>query len=260
MGKLLSNFAHTPFECEDGEFQSIEGYWYWLACDDTPDRDKLRDLIGYEAKKYGRQLRAEDYPKDEDFQRKIKAALTAKVYHGSNAKLKRQLFESGDVPIVHYYDYKGKIVEPEEGRWVWEHLSNIRKELQEKQLRIIVAGTRDFDDYHFLRGYLNAMRFKYEEKLGHTLVIISGGAKGADKLGERWAKEHDISFSVFPADWSKHGKAAGPIRNTKMAEVSDALVAFWDGKSRGTKHMIDTAIEKGLMTKVIRYDQEIQRS
>ena len=59
---------------------------------------------------------------------------------------------------------------------------------------------------------------------------------------------------LYPADWERHGRAAGPIRNEEMAEVSDALIAFWDGKSRGTKSMIEIAMRKGLQVAVVRYD------
>lgn len=85
------------------------------------------------------------------------------------------------------------------------------------------------------------------------VVIISGYASGADALGERYAQERGSLLETFPADWKVHGKAAGPIRNTKMAEVADALIAFWDGKSRGTKNMIDTATKRGLKVAVVRY-------
>lgn len=69
--------------------------------------------------------------------------------------------------------------------------------------------------------------------------IISGGATGIDSCGEQYAKECKILLALFPAEWNTHGKAAGPIRNKKMADYADYLVAFWDGKSKGTKNMIN---------------------
>lgn len=80
--------------------------------------------------------------------------------------------------------------------------------------------------------------------------VLSGGARGADKLGERWAVDNDIPYELWLADWEKHGKAAGQIRNRQMAENAEALIAFWDGRSRGTKNMIDTAKELGLEVRV----------
>src|SRR5690606_6698690 len=75
----------------------------------------------------------------------------------------------------------------------------------------------------------------------HEVEIVSGGARGADLLGEAYAKEHNYPLKKFPAKWGVHGKAAGPIRNQEMAEYSNALIAFWDEKSKGTKSMIDLA-------------------
>lgn len=115
-------------------------------------------------------------------------------------------------------------------------------------MRIIVAGSRDFNDYPFLCETMDRLTRKLDKK---KLVIISGGAKGADKLGERWAFERMVSVEIFHADWAKHGKAAGPIRNGEMADVADVLIVFWDGKSPGTKDMISQANKKGLKVRVI---------
>ncbi|MDH5727387.1 MAG: DUF2493 domain-containing protein [Gammaproteobacteria bacterium] len=77
-------------------------------------------------------------------------------------------------------------------------------------------------------------------------VVVSGTAKGADKLGEQWAKQRNLIIEKYPADWEKYGKKAGPIRNQLMAENADGLIALWDNKSRGTKSMIDSAKNCGL--------------
>jgi len=79
---------------------------------------------------------------------------------------------------------------------------------------------------------------------------VSGTARGADQLGERYAKERGYFIQRFPADWNAYGKAAGYIRNRKMAEYADALIAFWDGKSRGTLNMISLAKECGLQIRI----------
>ena len=80
--------------------------------------------------------------------------------------------------------------------------------------------------------------------------VVSGCASGADTLGEQWAEAHYHKIKKFPADWEGLGKAAGHIRNDEMANYAGALVAFWDGKSPGTKSMIDKAIRRGLYVKV----------
>lgn len=77
-------------------------------------------------------------------------------------------------------------------------------------------------------------------------VIISGTARGADSLGELWAHKQEIPCERYPADWKRFGKAAGLRRNEQMADAAEALIALWDGESRGTKHMITTAERKGL--------------
>nr|NIQ79998.1 DUF2493 domain-containing protein [Anaerolineae bacterium] len=81
--------------------------------------------------------------------------------------------------------------------------------------------------------------------------IISGTAKGADQTGEQWAKQNGVQVRRFPADWKKFGRKAGFRRNHQMLEEATALVAFWDGKSRGTKHMIEIAKKRGIKVRVV---------
>lgn len=76
-------------------------------------------------------------------------------------------------------------------------------------------------------------------------------AKGADLLGKKYAEEKRYVVRRMPADWDKHGRAAGPIRNKQMAQSADALIAFWDGKSKGTENMINLAKEYGLKVRVV---------
>lgn len=137
-----------------------------------------------------------------------------------------------------------------------------------KELRIIIAGTRTFQDYELLKNKVkeciesNLKTIINEIGFDGKVRIISGTANGADKLGERYAKEHHLAVSRFPADWDKYGKRAGYIRNEQMAKfaVEDNnvgwLIAFWDGKSKGTKWMIDLARKNGLEVFVERYENE----
>lgn len=117
--------------------------------------------------------------------------------------------------------------------------------------RVIVAGSRDFNDYELLKSkmlyYLKGFDLSEVE-------IVSGTAKGADQLGEKFAREFGCKLKQFPADWNTYGKKAGYLRNVDMAKYADACVCFWDGKSRGTKHMIDIAKKEGLKLRVVRYD------
>ena len=126
-----------------------------------------------------------------------------------------------------------------------------------KEMRIIVAGGRDFDDYELLKHTLK----KYLEELDivdlSQIVIISGAARGADTLGEHFAYDYEIAVRRFPAKWDELGKRAGWVRNAEMAkyaaEKHGVLFAFWDGKSRGTKNMIDLANRYGLEVHVVDY-------
>ncbi len=124
-------------------------------------------------------------------------------------------------------------------------------------LGIIVAGCRDFNDYKLAKA--NIQREIKGQGITKTseFKIISGGARGADRIGETFAEEFDLNLEIIPADWDKHGKSAGPIRNRQMAEHAKSLgegmlIAFWDGKSRGTKNMIDIATRMGFVVKIIK--------
>lgn len=107
-------------------------------------------------------------------------------------------------------------------------------------MKVVIAGCRDFNNYKRLKHDLNLFR-----KTTNVEEIVSGGCRGADLLGEKYAKENNIPIKRFPANWEAYGKKAGPIRNEEMAEYADCLIAYWDSKSRGTKNMIETMRKKG---------------
>jgi len=115
-------------------------------------------------------------------------------------------------------------------------------------MKIIIAGGRNFRDYDKLRESCDNILVNQKE-----VEIVSGTAVGADTLGERYAQEKGYEVKKFPAQWDLYGKSAGYKRNQQMAEYADGLIAFWDGKSKGTKHMIDIANKMGLKVRVIRY-------
>lgn len=117
--------------------------------------------------------------------------------------------------------------------------------------KVIVAGGRKFNDYNLLKNKLD--NILSEKRKTHQIYIISGMAKGADTLGEQYANENGFTVLGFPAEWNLYGKSAGIRRNEEMAKVGDALIAFWDGESPGTKHMIETAKSKKLLVRVIKY-------
>ena len=116
-----------------------------------------------------------------------------------------------------------------------------------------MAGGRDFNDYTLLSENLRSLQTYELSGFGEGLRIVSGMARGADSLAVTYAKEHEIELIKMPADWDRFGKSAGYRRNKEMADISQGLLAFWDGQSRGTKHMIDIARRQGLNVRVVSY-------
>ena len=116
--------------------------------------------------------------------------------------------------------------------------------------RVIIAGGRDYNNYEELERTMDQLLFNIEDEI----AIVCGMARGADTLGEQYGKQRGYNIHYFPADWETFGRAAGHIRNREMAENADALVAFWNGKSRGTANMISTAKKLNLRVRVIRYE------
>lgn len=114
-------------------------------------------------------------------------------------------------------------------------------------MKVLVCGGRNLADYELVKKSLSL----------HTTSscqFILGGARGADSLAELYAKENGRTFRVFPADWEKHGRAAGFIRNKEMIDQGPNLViAFWDGFSRGTKNTIDLAKKQDIKVIIIKF-------
>lgn len=123
------------------------------------------------------------------------------------------------------------------------------------KVKIIIAGGREFKDYKLLKERCDYYLSKAVER-GYDIEIVSGTARGADKLGERYAKERGYKIAYFPADWSQ-GKSAGYKRNQAMSdyakENNGALILFWDGQSKGSKHMLDIAKRDGLHVRIVKY-------
>lgn len=121
--------------------------------------------------------------------------------------------------------------------------------------RVIIAGSRTIDSQMFIFDKLDTLLSqKIQEK--EQIQIVSGTARGVDRIGEQYAAARGFLCKQYPADWNTHGKKAGYLRNCQMAENADALVAFWDGNSPGTRHMIETAKAHGLAVRVIRIKTE----
>lgn len=109
-------------------------------------------------------------------------------------------------------------------------------------MKVIIAGSRNFHKSKVVYQFVN-------DKVKGGLKIeqvLCGCARGVDEIGRQWALDNNVPVKEFPADWNKYGRAAGHIRNSQMVKEADALIAVWDGKSRGTKDTIDKAETKGI--------------
>lgn len=113
-------------------------------------------------------------------------------------------------------------------------------------MNVIIAGSRTIIDYKIVCRAVSQALWKWGKAYTDITEIFSGCAKGVDRLGEQWAVENSKRLLLYPAEWKNYGKKAGYLRNIRMAKYADALIAVWDGKSKGTKHMIDIANKKGL--------------
>jgi hypothetical protein len=113
--------------------------------------------------------------------------------------------------------------------------------------KLAIVGGRDFDSYELLEQEVDLIA------PSNTTEIVSGGAKGADSLGEWYAVRRRLRICVFQADWDLHGKSAGYKRNTQIVDYCDGLIAFWDTKSKGTKHSIDLATKANKLIKIVYY-------
>ena len=119
---------------------------------------------------------------------------------------------------------------------------------------IMIVGTRTYEDYKAFKSKVDEW-LNYNVNLNEDIIeIVSGGARGVDSLAERLANEENFLLKIFPADWNKYGKSAGPIRNRQMVEYikekDGTCLIFWDGQSKGTKNDIDLCKEYGVRYKI----------
>lgn len=105
--------------------------------------------------------------------------------------------------------------------------------------RVVIAGCRNYNNYAKAKAYIDFCLCNIRKE--NDIVIVSGCASGADAIGERYAEENGFKVEKYPADWEKYGKSAGPKRNEEMAKACDFVICFWDGKSKGTKNMVENA-------------------
>ena len=139
------------------------------------------------------------------------------------------------------------------GKMDKETIKHVIKTRYLNSYKVIVAGGRDFDNYEFLKEKLDETFESLGDLDAHPIEIISGMADGADTLGIKYAKEHKLTMVLYPANWKKSPRMGGILRNMNMLVTATHLVAFWDGKSHGTQHMIEIAKEKGIPVWIYKY-------
>jgi hypothetical protein len=120
-------------------------------------------------------------------------------------------------------------------------------------MRVIIAGGRYFNDYEMMKKRLDFFFSLVKDDDLEGIEIVSGKAQGADTLGERYARENGYPIKEFYAQWGQYGRRAGFLRNQEMAEYATHCICFWDGESKGTKHMIDLAKSHGLGFRLVSY-------
>ena len=113
-------------------------------------------------------------------------------------------------------------------------------------LKLMACGSRSMADKELVFAELDKFR-----KKNPSLVLISGGAKGADSIAEEWAKARGAPITQYKPDWKKYGRGAGIVRNKEMVLAADFVIAFWDGMSKGTKFVIDLCYKAGKECKVV---------
>ena len=261
----FSNFVQMDEPlAEDGvAYWTVENYYQAMKTLNEIHRKQIAGMSAAKAKKAGRKV--ELRPNWEEVKLSVmEKALKHKFQEGTSQH--KKLMETGSEEIVeqnYWHDnYWGQCTCPKcSGRKgqniLGKMLMQIRSECTaKKDFKVIVAGSRTFNDSKMAFEKLDKL---LKEKLNtHRVVIVSGAARGADTLGEEWAAKNYIRLAQFPAKWDEHGKSAGYKRNMEMAKYADALVAFWDKKSRGTKHMIDIMKELGKPVRIINYGEAKQ--
>jgi len=129
-------------------------------------------------------------------------------------------------------------------------------------MKIAIVGSRDYTDYNnFTNKLEDIVGWHFDGTLGEydkELRIISGGARGVDSLAEQWADENDVLCDVIKPEWEKYGKAAGFIRNSKIVEQCDEVIAFWDGVSRGTEDTIKKAVRLGKQVTIFSTKEKVK--
>jgi ribA/ribD-fused uncharacterized protein len=247
---FLSNMYPCPVEIQGKVYKCAESaYQSAKLALDMPNRayeqSKFLWWDGFQAKKEVKQ-----FPLRTDWHTaKVRVMLRVlRAKFGQNQELATLLLATGEEELVETNSWGDRfwgVCKGHGQNQLGKLLMQVREELKSPSLRTIVAGSRGITTIEVVEKAVAASGFNIS-------VLLSGAARGVDQLGERWAEAQGIPVERYPAQWDTHGKSAGYRRNEQMAQKAEALIAIWDGESKGTKHMIDYARKSGL--KVFVYD------
>ena len=248
---FLSNIYSCPVHYDGETFPCVETAFQYAK---THDASQFTDnnghfVDGFTARKIGRSVKLPDDWKNERLT-VMYELLEDKFCNNEN--MRRALKGTGNIFIQEdntWGDTFWGVCQGKGYNMLGRMIMEIRQTIQDedrKEKKVIVAGSRSFKDYDLLSKRLDYYFANIKP------VIVCGEAVGADALGKKYAYQHGLSVASFPADWSK-GKDAGYLRNVVMGQYADMAVIFWDGKSNGSKHMIDVMKEFNKPVKVVMF-------
>lgn len=226
VGRLWTNMQYMPFTSQEfGYTTSVEAVWHFVST--GCKHPEILQMKPFDAKKYAKTL-----PKDkpQDFKDIIIRALKDRM---AEHPIKRALLGASHLPLTHYYHYGTNdtiVYTPHD--WLIQAIEDIRAQIKSECQKVVIAGSRDFYDYDILEKIIYKTGFNIK-------TVISGKAKGADTLGEIYAKKHNLNIEEYPADWDQYGKSAGYIRNSQMGDNGDAAIVICVNNSKGSLNMIE---------------------
>lgn len=226
LGKKLSNMSNLPVYIEGaGQFLSLEGYWYWLSTGKI--YPELLDMNGYEAKQFGKY---KERVKVDGFEDLIRVALWKRFEQNPTTK---EAFTKSTLPLTHYYyfgDDDDRTVTYPPYDWIVQELELLRSLYQGKLKACVLAGSRDITELSEVEEAVIASGFEFD-------IVVSGGARGVDLLGEEYAKKNGKLIRRFIPDWDTMGKKAGFIRNNEMGQFSNMGIVLIKNQSKGSTQM-----------------------
>lgn len=253
--RFLSNFFMTTVVFEGDHYPSSEHAYMAAKTTDATIRMKVaRCATPKEAKSMGRkiQLRASW----EGMKQQVMQQILMDKF-SRNSIIRQKLLDTGDQQLVEGNWWNDKVwgvcLKTNQGKNLLGHTLMTVRQLLAKPVgkKLIIAGGRDFNDEALMRDRLQEMA--NQQIIDETTELVCGMTKGADIMGQHLFKQNGMTVHEFIPDWDGLGKRAGFVRNAEMGDAADLALIFWDGQSRGTKHMIEYMEKLGKPVYLVRY-------